>query len=84
MCAAVRSARWCPGITAKVVDDNGDEVPPRHGGQAGGASDRPAASYIGRRAPKANYVKAGWNHPGDAFVQDADGYFFYQARVPTT
>jgi 2-aminobenzoate-CoA ligase len=28
-----------------------------------------------------NYVKAGWNHPGDAFTQDADGYFFYQARA---
>ena len=26
------------------------------------------------------YVKDGWNYPGDAFVQDADGYFFYQAR----
>lgn len=31
-------------------------------------------------ARQANYVKNGWNHPGDAFVQDADGYFFYQAR----
>ncbi|RYG11038.1 MAG: 2-aminobenzoate-CoA ligase, partial [Burkholderiales bacterium] len=30
---------------------------------------------------QANYVKAGWNYPGDAFVQDADGYFFYQARA---
>ena len=27
-----------------------------------------------------NYVKDGWNYPGDAFTQDADGYFFYQAR----
>ena len=30
---------------------------------------------------RANYVKAGWNFPGDAFLQDADGYFFYQARA---
>ena len=22
----------------------------------------------------------GWNYPGDAFKQDDDGYFFYQAR----
>src|SRR5206468_9379795 len=28
-----------------------------------------------------NYVKAGWNYPGDAFVQDEDGYFIYQARA---
>jgi 2-aminobenzoate-CoA ligase len=26
-------------------------------------------------------VKDGWNYPGDAFTQDADGYFFYQARA---
>jgi hypothetical protein len=26
-------------------------------------------------------VKDGWNYPGDAFLQDADGYFFYQARA---
>ena len=26
-------------------------------------------------------MKDGWNYPGDAFVQDADGYFFYQART---
>ena len=26
-------------------------------------------------------MKNGWNHPGDAFMQDADGYFFYQART---
>ena len=25
--------------------------------------------------------KDGWNHPGDAYLQDDDGYFFYQART---
>ena len=28
-----------------------------------------------------SYVKDGWNYPGDAFMQDDDGYFFYQARA---
>jgi len=32
-------------------------------------------------ARQADYVKNGWNYPGDAFVQDEDGYFFYQARA---
>jgi 2-aminobenzoate-CoA ligase len=27
-----------------------------------------------------DYVKNGWNLPGDTFVMDADGYFSYQAR----
>jgi 2-aminobenzoate-CoA ligase len=32
-------------------------------------------------ARQQNYVKGGWNYPGDAFMQDDDGYFFYQARA---
>ncbi len=31
-------------------------------------------------ARQAQYVRDGWNLPGDTFVMDADGYFFYQAR----
>jgi 2-aminobenzoate-CoA ligase len=30
---------------------------------------------------QARYVQHGWNFPGDAFMQDEDGYFFYQART---
>jgi 2-aminobenzoate-CoA ligase len=26
-------------------------------------------------------VKDGWNYTGDAYLQDADGYFFYQSRT---
>jgi 2-aminobenzoate-CoA ligase len=28
-----------------------------------------------------NYVRGGWNLPGDAFHMDADGYFYYHART---
>ena len=28
-----------------------------------------------------NYVQDGWNITGDAYLMDADGYFFYQART---
>src|SRR4029077_20998845 len=27
------------------------------------------------------YVQNGWNLPGDSYIQDADGYFWYQART---
>ncbi|HEX7438847.1 MAG TPA: 2-aminobenzoate-CoA ligase, partial [Caldimonas sp.] len=30
---------------------------------------------------QADYVKGGWNYTGDAYLQDADGYFFYQSRT---
>ena len=31
-------------------------------------------------ARQTRYVAHGWNHPGDACIQDEDGYFHYQAR----
>ena len=30
---------------------------------------------------QADYVKGGWNYTGDAYLQDSDGYFFYQSRT---
>lgn len=68
-----------PGYAAKVVDDEGNEVP--HGTIGKLAVVGPTGCRYLEDARQANYVKDGWNYPGDAFVQDADGYFFYQARA---
>jgi 2-aminobenzoate-CoA ligase len=68
-----------PGYAAKVVDDDGKEVPPGTIGKL--AVIGPTGCKYLDDARQANYVRDGWNHPGDAFVQDADGYFFYQARA---
>ncbi len=67
-----------PGYTAKVVDDQGVEVPRGTVGKL--AVLGPTGCKYLDDARQCNYVKNGWNHPGDAFTQDADGYFFYQAR----
>ena len=68
-----------PGYTAKVVGDDGVEVPRGTVGQL--AVIGPTGCKYFNDPRQANYVKAGWNYPGDAFTQDADGYFFYQARI---
>jgi 2-aminobenzoate-CoA ligase len=68
-----------PGYTVKVVDDAGAEVPRGTVGKL--AVIGPTGCKYFNDARQANYVKAGWNYPGDAFMQDADGYFFYQART---
>jgi 2-aminobenzoate-CoA ligase len=68
-----------PGYTAKVVDDDGNEVPRGTIGKL--AVIGPTGCKYLDDARQANYVKNGWNHPGDAFLQDADGYFVYQARA---
>ena len=67
-----------PGYTAKVVDEGGDEVPLGTVGKL--AVKGPTGCKYLDDARQAKYVKDGWNYPGDAFTQDADGYFFYQAR----
>ena len=68
-----------PGYQAKVVDDDGREVPPGTVGKL--AVIGPTGCKYLDDARQANYVKDGWNYPGDAFMQDKDGYFFYQARA---
>ena len=67
-----------PGYTARVVDESGHEVPRGTVGKL--AVLGPTGCRYLDDPRQANYVKAGWNYPGDAFLQDADGYFFYQAR----
>ncbi|MDP3172182.1 MAG: AMP-binding protein [Polaromonas sp.] len=71
--------RVVPGYTAKVVDDAGLEVPRGTIGKL--AVIGPTGCRYLDDARQANYVKDGWNYPGDAFLQDKDGYFFYQARA---
>jgi 2-aminobenzoate-CoA ligase len=68
-----------PGYSARVVDDQGQEVPRGTIGKL--AVIGPTGCRYLDDARQTNYVKNGWNYPGDAFVQDADGYFFFQARA---
>ena len=68
-----------PGYKAKVVDDSGTEVPVGAIGKL--AVIGPTGCRYMDDARQTEYVRGGWNHPGDAFSQDQDGYFFYQART---
>ena len=68
-----------PGYTAKVVDEDGREVPRGTVGRL--AVVGPTGCKYLDDPRQANYVRDGWNYPGDAFLQDDDGYFFYQARA---
>ena len=71
--------RVVPGYEARIVDDEGRELPR---GQVGRLAVRgPTGCRYLDDERQANYVQGGWNFPGDAFVQDADGYFVYQART---
>jgi 2-aminobenzoate-CoA ligase len=67
-----------PGYTARVVDDAGNEVPRGTVGKLAVIGVTGCKYFDDIR--QLNYVKNGWNYPGDAFIQDHDGYFCYQAR----
>lgn len=71
--------RVVPGYRARVVDAHGLELPRGTLGRL--ALIGPTGCRYLDDARQAGYVQDGWNYPGDAFVQDADGYFFYQARA---
>jgi 2-aminobenzoate-CoA ligase len=67
-----------PGYVAKVVDANGDEVPRDTPGRL--AVRGPTGCRYLDDPRQAQYVQNGWNITGDTYIQDADGYFWYQAR----
>jgi 2-aminobenzoate-CoA ligase len=68
-----------PGYRAKVVDDAGHELPPGSIGKL--AVQGPTGCRYLADPRQREYVKGGWNYTGDAYVMDADGYFFYQSRT---
>ncbi|SAI72690.1 acid-coenzyme A ligase [Bordetella ansorpii] len=67
-----------PGYVAQVVDD---EMRPVPNGTAGRLAVRgpTGCRYLADERQR-KFVQQGWNLPGDTFVQDDDGYLFYQAR----
>jgi 2-aminobenzoate-CoA ligase len=68
-----------PGYRAVVLGEDGREVPRGTVGRL--AVKGPTGCKYLDDPRQSHYVKDGWNYPGDAFVQDEDGYFFYQARA---
>jgi 2-aminobenzoate-CoA ligase len=68
-----------PGYCAEVVDDEGRPVPAGTIGQL--RVKGPTGCRYLNDARQQNYVKNGWNHTGDAYWLDADGYFHYHART---
>ncbi len=68
-----------PGYRAAVLDDEGRELPR---GQVGRLAIKgPTGCKYLDDPRQASYVQNGWNLTGDAYLQDTDGQFVYQART---
>ena len=68
-----------PGYVARVVDADGAELP--RGSIGNLAIKGPTGCKYLDDPRQSSYVRDGWNFPGDSFIQDQDGYFFFQARA---
>src|SRR6185295_6476059 len=69
-----------PGYEAKVIDGEGNTVPP---GTIGRLAVRgpTGCRYLNNLERQRGYVQNGWNLTGDSYIQDEEGYFWYQART---
>jgi len=67
-----------PGYEARVVDETGAEVPRGTRGRL--AVRGPTGCRYLADPRQRNYVQHGWNITGDTYIQDTEGYFWYQAR----
>jgi 2-aminobenzoate-CoA ligase len=74
------TGRVVPGYEAKLIDDQGGDLPP---GSTGRLAVRgpTGCRYLANLERQREYVRDGWNLTGDSYRTDEDGYFWYQART---
>jgi 2-aminobenzoate-CoA ligase len=68
-----------PGYRACILDDQGEPVGPGVIGRL--AVKGPTGCRYLADPRQADYVLKGWNLTGDAYEMDAEGYFWYRARI---
>jgi 2-aminobenzoate-CoA ligase len=74
------TGRVVPGYRARVVDLQGNEVEDGTIGHLA-VQGPTGCRYLDDVERQESYVRDGWNYPGDAYIRDEDGYFWYQARA---
>ncbi len=68
-----------PGYRARIVDDDGHPLPAGEVGRLA-VQGPTGCRYLADERQRV-YVQNGWNLTGDAYLMDADGYFWFQART---
>ncbi|HEU5348777.1 MAG TPA: long-chain fatty acid--CoA ligase [Ktedonobacterales bacterium] len=65
---------------ARIVDEDGNDVPPGSAGELALAGPHVCSGYWRRPDATAEALRDGWWHTGDLAMRDADGYFFIVGR----
>jgi benzoate-CoA ligase family protein len=74
------SGRVVPGYAAKLVDENGDTVPPGEVGDLWVKGESSFSGYWLDRERTQKTLIGEWVVTGDKYFQDAEGCFWYQGR----
>ncbi len=69
-----------PGYEAKIVDDDGNALPPGNVGTLLIKGDSIAAGYWNKHEQSKATFRGDWINTYDKFLQDKDGFFWYQGR----
>jgi len=70
-----------PEAEVKIVDEHGNEVPSGVPGEIMVKQTRHFLGYWHEPQETARKFVEGWYKPGDSFVRDQDGYYWYQGRL---
>jgi 2-aminobenzoate-CoA ligase len=68
-----------PGVSAKIVDESGNELPDDTAGLL--AVRGPVGCRYLADERQHDYVRNGWNHTGDTYIRDEHGIYWYQSRA---
>ncbi len=72
------TGRVVPGFRATILDADGNELPRGEAGRL--AVIGPIGCRYLDDDRQRKYISNGWNITGDTFLQDDDGYFWFQSR----
>ena len=70
-----------PGYAAKIIDDQGAELPPGQVGTLLIKGDSIAAGYWNKHEQTKETFRGEWINTHDKFMKDQDGYFWYAGRT---
>ena len=70
-----------PGYEAKIVDEDGNQLPPREVGTLWIKGDSIAAGYWNKHKQTKDTFQGNWINTHDKFLVDEDGYYWYAGRT---
>ena len=74
------SGKPVPGYRVKILNDEGEPVPPGEAGRLLVQGDSTSSRYWNNPQKTSETMVDGWVNTGDTYFEDADGYFVYCGR----